>query len=69
MGGDWSLCALIFSGVSEHHRTVAVGRDLWAHLVHPLLQQGHPEQGAQKLLKFSKGETPQPLWATSASHP
>ena len=24
-----------------------VGRDLWVHLAQPLLQQGHPEQGAQ----------------------
>jgi len=35
------------------------------HLVQPLLQQGHPEQGAQHyiqwLLEISKEDTPQPL--------
>ena len=39
----------------------------------PLLQQGNPEQSAQGhvkwLMKISKEETPQPLWATCASAP
>lgn len=50
-----------------NHSLAEAGRDLWVHLVKPLLKQGHPEQSAQdhvqKLLKIPKEETPQLLWA------
>jgi len=37
---------------------VEVGRDLWVHLVQPLLKQGNPEQEAFEDLQE---ETPQPV--------
>ena len=35
------------SHISQNHKVVKVGRDLWVHVAQPLLQQGHPEHGAQ----------------------
>ena len=32
---------------SQNHKMIGVEMDLWVHLLQPLLQQGHPEQGAQ----------------------
>lgn len=32
---------------AQNHRMVGVSRSIWVHLLQPLLQQGHPAQGAQ----------------------
>ena len=35
---------------------VGVDRDFRLHLIHPLLQQGHPEQGAQDCVQVAFGD-------------
>lgn len=35
---------------------VDVGRDLWVNVLQPLLQQGHPEQGAQDHIHVASGD-------------
>ena len=51
------------------HRVAEAGRELWTY--QPLLQQHHPEQGAQAHVQVASGELqggdPHSLWAACAS--
>jgi len=38
------------------HRMAEVSGKVWAHLLWPLLQQGHPEQGAQGHVQAAAGD-------------
>jgi len=45
---DWAILLRAISVKDmQNHRMAEVGVELWVHPAQPLLQQGHPEQGAQ----------------------
>ena len=41
---------------AQNHRMVGVSRSIWVHLLQPLLQQGHPAQGAQSRIQVAFGD-------------
>jgi len=63
--------AHIKSSILQTHRMAEVGRDLWVHLAQPCwsrdTQSRGPRTTSRWFLEFSKEETSQPLWTSSAS--
>lgn len=60
-------------GIFSFQKTAEVDKDLWGHLVQPLLQQSHPEHPGcpgpcpERFWIYSGTDPPQPLSATCSS--
>ena len=55
-GGDAGQGLGWEDGASQNHSMADVRRDHWVHVAQPLLQQGHPEQGARGCVQVTFGD-------------